>query len=332
MDERREANNETVAVVIPHFQRHPGVLARTLAAMFQQTWGSPSHVVIVDDSSPAPARNELAALDDMHRSRIEIIHRPNGGPARARNTGLDAAAKTADFVALSDCDDIWSPWHLDDAMTAMRLGHDFFFGDHIRESDEASQFITYPIDTAEHRLLDAEHQLYAWTGNLFDAVLRYPLIGLSTVLFRTSTFGALRFRDSVGLADDMFYALDVACTPATAAFSRRLQAVYGRGDNISVVKDWRSNNGLFSIASLARYSAEVLSTARLDASQRRFMTARLKQERRDFATTLLAMLKAGTPVDANLVRGFLRDQPATLAYLPSVLLATLRQRLTRSSR
>jgi succinoglycan biosynthesis protein ExoW len=324
--------SENIVVVIPHYQLQPGILARTLARVFQQTWGLPSRVVIIDDSSPAPACDELADLDPVCRGRIEIIQRPNGGPARARNTGLDAVINNANFVALLDCDDSWSAWHLDDAMAAMRLGYDFFFGDHIREGDELSQLVKFPIDETRLRLLDSERRLYAWTGGMFDTVLRFPVIGLSTVVFRAARVGEIRFSDQVGLADDLLYALDVARIAPAVALSARMQAVYGVGNNLSIVHDWHSNKALYSIASLARYNAKVMATAPLDARQRRFVTDRLSRTRYDFAVTLLWMLRAGIAVDTDFARGFLREHPATLLKVAPAVLNAVVKRFSRPYR
>ena len=81
-----------VAVVIPYFQREAGVLARALRSIFSQDEPPAHEIIVVDDGSPAPAEQELAGLDETLVSDVRIIHQPNGGPAAARNTGLDAVA------------------------------------------------------------------------------------------------------------------------------------------------------------------------------------------------------------------------------------------------
>ena len=315
--------SEKIAVIIPHFQRTPGILARTLAAMFEQDLAFPPSVIIVDDSSPTPAADELAGLDAAARRQVTVIRQPNAGPAGARNAGIAAVVNEFDYIALSDCDDVWPTWHLSDGMEAMRRGYDFFFGDHIREGDNTSQFTAFGIDPVAHHCLDPERQLYAWQGDLLDAVLRIPLIGLSTAMWRTARLGGLRFNPGVGLADDLYFGLEVAGANARYAFSARHQALYGKGDNISVVTDWRSNKALFSIVSLARYHAKVITNIPLDDVQYRFVKDRLHRTRRDFVVTLLAMIKSRAPIDLPLVRAFVAEQPATLLKLPSAATSAL---------
>src|SRR5262249_37804258 len=93
-----------IAVVIPYFQRTPGVLARTLNAVFAQDVDAAIEVVIADDGSPVPAANELAGLSTANQARTRVIARRNGGPAAARNTGLANVAAENDFIALLDSD------------------------------------------------------------------------------------------------------------------------------------------------------------------------------------------------------------------------------------
>ena len=317
---------ETIAIVIPHYQRKAGVLARTLAAMMCQAGPWRPHILIVDDSSPAPAAAELSGLDPAWLDRIQIIHQPNAGPAAARNTGLAAIETTFDFIALSDCDDVWPAYHLQDAMSALRHGYDFFFGEHVREGRDLTQFARVGINPADHDLLDADRQIFGWKGEFVGIVLRHPLVGLSTVVYRAARFPGMRFNDSVGLADDLLFAVDVASTGAPVAFGARCQAVYGLGDNLSVVQAWRSNKALFSIASIARYHATLARRRGLRPADRRFIENRLHAARRDFAFTALAMMAAGQPVDRPVVWRLLRDQPWVFWYFLLVAVENLFRR------
>ena len=63
-------------------------------------------LLLVDDGSndgSAEVCDALAAQD----ARIRVFHQPNGGPAHARNTGLDNAR--GDYIGMVDSDDLIEP-------------------------------------------------------------------------------------------------------------------------------------------------------------------------------------------------------------------------------
>ena len=322
-----------IAVVIPHYQHTAGVLARTLAAVFAQDIREPVEVIVVDDESPVPAANELAALDQAARASIRIIERRNGGPAAARNTGLAALSSGTEIVALLDCDDLWQPQHLARAMRAFDLGHDFYFANHRRERSPQSSFSQCGIRVEEHRLIDPVLDLYRWQGDLFDISLRHTLVGLSTVVYRRAVFPDIRLNEAVGLADDVYFALEVARATDRIAFSPSEDVLYTEADNASVVADWRSNKSLRLILSLSLCYSRALKDFAMTDAQRMLLRQRLREFRLNFATTVAAMSASGIRVDAAHVARFLRHDPALLGAFPVVVLNyILKRTLERGSR
>jgi len=316
-----------IAVVIPHFQRTPGVLARTLAGVFAQTGSELPTVVIVDDESPAPAAAELGGLNAAARAAIRLIEQKNRGPAAARNVGLAAIPEAAEYVALSDCDDIWQPRHLARGMAAMRLGYDFFFSDHRREGSDKSRFQQCGIHPSQHALLDGANDLYCWRTDLFDATLHATVVGFSTVLFRRSVFPGLKFAEDVEFGDDYIFALEVARSTSRIAVTFSEDVFYTSADNISVATDWRSNKALRHTLTLSLCYHKTLKEFRVTDSQREFLNQRIRQTRKDFATTVIAMLSRGRRVEPAYVMRFFRSDRALLGEIPmSVLRMLLRVR------
>jgi succinoglycan biosynthesis protein ExoW len=312
-----------IAVVIPHYQRNAGVLARTLGAVFAQEAAAALAVIIVDDESPAPAAEELGALSDEARGRVRIISRRNGGPAAARNTGLAALPANAEFVALLDCDDLWHPQHLTRAIAAFGLGYDFYFSNHRREHARESQFSQCGIRASDHRMIDAALDLYAWEGDLFEVSLQHTVVGFSTVVYRRSAFTGLRMNEAVGLADDVYFALEVARATSRIAFSPSEEVLYTDADNASVVTDWRSNKSLRMILSLSLcYRHAVREFAMTDA-QRMLLRKRVAEFRRNFVTTVAAMLAAGIRIDLRYIVQYVRQDPAVFGAIPGVLTSRL---------
>ena len=189
----REAVERTmpdgIAVIIPHYQRTSGVLARTMAAVLAQDCGESLMVIVVDDESPVPAAAELAGLDEAARARVRLISRKNGGPAAAKNTGLMAVPADIAYIALSDRDDLWKPDHISRGMAAMRLGYDLFFCDHRREGLEISQFERCGISRSRHVLIDAENDIHTW------GICSITVCGRRSLAYRRFCSGATRSLD-----------------------------------------------------------------------------------------------------------------------------------------
>jgi glycosyltransferase involved in cell wall biosynthesis len=114
-----------ITVVIPYFQRSPGILAKALASIAaQEGCPLPIQVIVVDDASPAPVAAELAGVGAMPHP-VRVITQANGGPGAARNTGLDHAPPGTRYLAFLDSDDEWMPDHLARAVAALECGYDF---------------------------------------------------------------------------------------------------------------------------------------------------------------------------------------------------------------
>ena len=98
-----------VTVIIPAFNAAPW-LPLLLDGLDQQTFHD-FETIFVDDGST----DGTGALLDAYaasRDRVNVLHQPNGGLSKARNTAVAAAA--GEFVVFVDADDAISPSHLAD--------------------------------------------------------------------------------------------------------------------------------------------------------------------------------------------------------------------------
>lgn len=92
-----------VSVVIPVFNSAP-LIGTALGSVFRQSFAD-FEVIVVDDGSED--REALERSLAPWTNRIVYVRQPNGGPGKARNTGI--AHATGDLIAFLDADDEWLP-------------------------------------------------------------------------------------------------------------------------------------------------------------------------------------------------------------------------------
>lgn len=92
--------NETISIIVPVYNAE-ATLPRCVDAILSQTYTN-IELILVDDGSvdSSPALCDMYCENDK---RVRTIHLRNGGPALARNAGIEAASGT--YVAFADSDD-----------------------------------------------------------------------------------------------------------------------------------------------------------------------------------------------------------------------------------
>jgi glycosyltransferase involved in cell wall biosynthesis len=93
-----------VSTIIPVHNR-PSLLREAVASVLAQTY-RPLEIIIVDDGSTDETGRQAEALSEAH-SEVRAIHRENGGPGAARETGRLAAR--GEFIQYLDSDDFLLP-------------------------------------------------------------------------------------------------------------------------------------------------------------------------------------------------------------------------------
>lgn len=98
-----------LSVVIPTYDRH-ALLRHGLEALTRQTLAAERfEVLVVDDGSPHPPDSLVAGVDG--KLRLELLRKPNGGLASARNFG--AARAKGDLLLFMDDDILPGPEFLE---------------------------------------------------------------------------------------------------------------------------------------------------------------------------------------------------------------------------
>ena len=321
-----------VCTVIPYFQREPHILRRALTAAFAQQQVPPPHIVVVDDSSPLPAETEIATLPEEFRAQVTVIRQPNGGPAAARNRGLEAVPAQFEYVAFLDSDDQWLPQHLARACATLDAGFDFFFANYFDVDSEVDGFTERRIlGTARSHPLPQLPEAFSYHEDLMLQILDQGAIETSTVVFRRAALGDLRFRiDFRDAYEDLMFWLDVAARTRRVAFSTQPEVRYGRGINMFRSGTWGTDASLKRVVASTRFRSHARRHRQLNAAQRAVVDARLAVNRRDFVSELLHRVRARKPLLWPHVRKMFRADPvALLTLLPEALRQTARRFYTR---
>lgn len=108
-----------VSVVIPTFNRSD-LLPTSVRSVFAQDW-RPLEIVIVNDGSTDNTPQTIRQLEREAEAagvRLVALTQTNGGVAKARNAGAEAA--TGEYVAWLDDDDTWTPTKTGKQLARMR--------------------------------------------------------------------------------------------------------------------------------------------------------------------------------------------------------------------
>lgn len=140
-----------ISVIIPTYNR-PAVLMRCLVALSQLTVeGLNLELILINDGGSPLDACQLEAL----MPKVRILEQANGGPAAARNAGIDAASHP--HLAFTDDDCLPEPGWLQDLLDGLRQHPDALIGGHtvnlLRHNpfSEASQVVLEAVCRWQNR-------------------------------------------------------------------------------------------------------------------------------------------------------------------------------------
>ncbi len=310
----------TAGVVIPYYQRVPGTLARALRSIAAQTHLAGIQVVVVDDSSPAPASDEVAIAGDLG-CPVTLLSQSNAGPGAARNCGLNHLVGKVDFVAFLDSDDEWRPQHLARAMAALAAGYDVYFSNLFQLGQTISAFERRRhLAPEDHPAIDPALGLHAYQGRMVDQIVTGNVIGTPTVVYRFATYPALRFRPEYRNAgEDYLFWLELAARGARFAYCTKPGVDCGRGVNVYSGSGWGTDGHARRTYDELRYRACTLREFDLSAPARAHVRRETGRLCRSMLMDTLHRLRRRKPVTWQLVGAMFTIQPSWLlkALMPS---------------
>lgn len=314
-----------VAVVIPFFQRQPGLLVRAVESVAVQRLPADCRVevIVVDDSSPVAAADELAEFRLDGPVTVRAVVQPNGGPGAARNTGLELVGRDVHAVAFLDSDDAWGPHHLANALSALEAGADLYFSNHARPSIYDSYFASIGLSARDIGApLAGRAPLHQLTEEKLGVFLRHYLAQTSTLVIRWSRHRQARFPVELSSAgEDHVFLLDLVMASSRILFSDELEVCCGDGVNIYFGNlSWdapgclrRISDRLSSFHLIERF---VESNAAHDLEAKRFVADKITSLQRMVALLSVRGLLKRISGFAAETRGVARRDPRFWSWYP----------------
>jgi succinoglycan biosynthesis protein ExoW len=313
-----------IAVIIPFYQRQPGLLARTIRSVCNQATDAAWRIIVVDDGSPLGAEVELASLRGALADRLTIIKQANGGISAARNAALNLLDPETEIVAFLDSDDQWDPLHLDRMRAAFDAGAEFYFGDCQRQGAPHSWFQETGFRPADHIAFDAERSLYWFKGDFFDALLRRSPALVSTIAFKFCATPGLRFTPGLSPGEDIYFWMQTTPVLKKVAFSSINGVALGEGVSVSRA-NWGTAGEVKRLLGERRYR-RLIDGLPLTEEQRELNRRYIKGLNTDFWRAVLAAGRRRERGCGRLVRSYLTLQPSALVRFPEAVVRAVRTR------
>lgn len=310
-----------IAVIIPYFQREPGILRKALESVFASEGVNDVYVVLVDDESPIPATEELAKIGNT-RFPVRLIQQRNAGPGGARNTGLDNLPDEVDYVAFLDSDDTWAPQHLRNAILALEAGFDVYFCDFVQLGAEDSAFRRAGrIDPTNHRVIGGNPEIHAYDGDMFNQIITGNIIGTPTVVFDRRKFDGLRFRtDLTSAGEDYLFWLELSHRGARFAFGATPSVFCGKGVNVYAGAGWGTDGHARRIVHELTYRKALLSLYKLNREQVEQVEGAIRRLGEAFVADSLHRVAHRKVIDWKLVFAMFEMEPRIMLRLVEAII------------
>ncbi|HEV7179098.1 MAG TPA: glycosyltransferase [Candidatus Baltobacteraceae bacterium] len=160
------------SVVIPAYNCAPYVAQAVQSALDQTIDPSDREIIVIDDGST----DATADVVERFGQAVRFISQPNGGVAKARNSGI--AQARGRYIAFLDADDYWFPPRLDLATALfVREPHCFVNSEVYIERGGVRESIPYYRSRSQRGLfsLDAETQMeFSIEDNFINSMAIVP--------------------------------------------------------------------------------------------------------------------------------------------------------------
>lgn len=222
-----------VSVIVPVYNAEK-YLRECVDSILGQTL-SDIELILVDDGSTdsSPAICDRYAEQD---ARVQVIHKPNGRAASARNAGLRAAS--GEYVAFVDSDDWISPEMYE---KMLETGADVTLCDYVRFRGEAEIPFTQPnVNAGFYDKAQMREKIYP---HLVMDGIEYPItISNCALLIRRDIIvcNRLSYREDIHISEDAPFGSEVLYYASSFAYLKDEQFYHYRMTEGSASKSHRS--------------------------------------------------------------------------------------------
>lgn len=198
-----------VSVVIPVFNRE-NTVAAAIDSVLEQTYDN-IEIIIVNDAS---TDNTEKVLFDNYKNKIKYLkNKKNMGVSFSRNKGIENA--TGEYIAFLDSDDIWFPFHIKEAVKAMKqtkrlvccaLWTENYYGEKF-DLCQSPYFQKIHRDKLKNELgVSVEDPLWIFPPSVYEYILKtdFYFYQINTLVIKKSVIYDIGFFDeSMKASEDM---------------------------------------------------------------------------------------------------------------------------------
>ena len=276
-----------VSIILPTYNRQSFLpeAFRSIGEQTHQNW----ELIIVDDGG---TDNSLAVIEELKATvshSVKVISQQNGGPAAARNRGIQEAK--GDFIAFFDSDDYWLPEHLSLALQTFaeftQLEWIYFACKRVNKlTSETLLPSTFYTDNRQNKLFEVSHSLSDTVFQLDNVKAALTQIthgvdsGFQNSVFKRHVFEQLSI-PNFRIGEDRLFILKALKQNIQTAFIDHVSVIYYVHDDNTSDTDANSKDYEKRIASMQRliesYQA-TLTEVELTRKESRELKKRLSED------------------------------------------------------
>jgi len=208
-----------VSVVIP-FYDHLDWMIEAVNSVLNQTYKN-IEVIVINDGSTENMEDFITTFSN----KIIYIHKDNGGPATARNLGIEMAK--GDYIAFLDSDDKWLPTKLEKQIAIMERTNCIW---------SHTAYETFDTEQDEPNTLK-KISVANFSGMIYPKMLMSNNLATPCIIIRGAFLrnnSNLRFNNKMRYGQDQYLWLNIATKYEIIAIDEVLTRVRMRGSNAAI--------------------------------------------------------------------------------------------------